>query len=62
MKHKDLTLAPNGRGSTVYLPRDLLEDSGCPLQRGGDIRAELHVGIGILLIPRTRGQFEVTEQ
>jgi hypothetical protein len=50
MKNEFLTLTPNGRGATAYLSRDLLEDSACPLCQGRDVRAELHHGIGILLV------------
>lgn len=49
-KQEHLNLAPNGRGATVYLPRDILEDSACPLAQGHRVRAEIHHGIGILLV------------
>ena len=53
MKETDLTLTPNGRGATAYLPRDVLEDSACPLQQGFECRAVVYRGVGILLVPRT---------
>lgn len=50
MKHEYLRLSPNGHGATAYLPRDLLDDTACPLQQGTQVRAEVHHGIGILLV------------
>lgn len=50
MQHEHLRLSPNGRGATAYLPRDLLDDTTCPLAQGTRCRAELHGGIGILLV------------
>lgn len=50
MKEEQLTLSPNGHGATAYLPRDLLDDSACPLCQGGEVRAEVYRGIGILLV------------
>lgn len=47
---KEVSLTENGYGSTLYLGRDLLEDTGCPLDRGGNAIAELIPHVGILLI------------
>jgi len=44
-----LRLSPNGRGATAYLPRDLIEDSACPLFQGGECRAIVYPGVGVLL-------------
>ena len=45
-----VSLTENGYGSTLYLGRDLLEDTGCPLDRGGDAIAHLVPDVGILLV------------
>lgn len=47
---KTVSLTENGYGSTLYLGRDLLEDTGCPLDQGGKAIAQIVPDIGILLV------------
>lgn len=56
-------LAPNGYGAQPYISRDLLGDSGCPLDPGDTCIGHAIPGVGILLVdasdPRT---FDVVPQ
>ena len=45
-----VSLTENGYGSTLYLARDLLQDTACPLDRGGKASAQLIPHVGILLV------------
>ncbi len=47
---KTVSLTENGYGATAYIGRDLLEDTGCPLDRGGTAIARLVPDVGILLV------------
>lgn len=49
MKQLTLQLSPNGKGATLYLPRDILDDTGCPLEQGDRVSVRMKPGIGILL-------------
>ncbi len=45
-----VSLTENGYGATAYIGRDLLEDTGCPLDQGGKAIAQLIPDVGILLV------------
>ncbi|AUV84705.1 hypothetical protein C2R22_24565 (plasmid) [Salinigranum rubrum] len=42
-------LTPNGNGAQLYLGRDLLDDTACPLAQGQEVTATVIDGIGVLL-------------
>lgn len=44
-----VSLTPNGYGSTIYLGRDLLQDTQCPLSRGDDATARIIPNVGVLV-------------
>lgn len=50
-KETDTKLSANGKGAQPYLPRDLIDDTGCPLRRGETVSAGLIPGIGVILLP-----------
>ena len=50
-KSTNTKLSANGKGVQPYIPRDLIEDTGCPLDRGEVVSAGLIPGVGVLLTP-----------
>lgn len=56
-----VSLTENGYGATAYFSRDLLEDTGCPLDRGGKAVAQLVPDVGVLLVDvDDEADYEVT--